>query len=101
MKITRTVEVLVETREITAIKATAPSEITKWCRECNQEVSMVAPEIAAELASVTPRTIYTWVEAERVHFEEAADGSVLICRRSLGAKAELMSPATVRPAIDV
>ena len=83
MKITRQVEILIETRE-TALVPAVRTDIRQWCPICSAEVSMVTPEQATELASVTPRTIYTWIEAARIHFEEAADGSLFICRRSLG-----------------
>ena len=84
MKITRTVEVLVETRETAVIRRAGPAQFSKWCPGCEREVSMITPELATEIASVTARTIYTWIETDRVHFEEAPDGTVFICRNSLG-----------------
>ena len=39
----------------------------------------------AATAGVTPRTIYQWVEAGRVHFSETARGETLICLNSLSA----------------
>lgn len=101
MKITRTVEVLVETREIAAIKTARPSEITKWCPKCDQEVPMITPAMATDLASLTLRTIYTWIETDRVHFKEEPDGSVFICQKSLSTASEAVSEARVRTAIDV
>ena len=44
---------------------------------------MVAADDASRIAEVTPRTIYRWAEAGRLHFTESQDGLLLICRRSL------------------
>ena len=48
---------------------------------------MIAPEQAAQMARVGPRTIYTWVESGKLHFLETPEGSLLICLDSLGAAA--------------
>ena len=53
-----------------------------WCRECTQQREMLPAEQAAAVAGVSCRTIYRWVEAEKVHFVEA-DGRLLICLNSL------------------
>lgn len=44
---------------------------------------MLAPEEAAALCGVSPRTIYRWVEAGRVHFAETPDGRLSVCLASL------------------
>jgi hypothetical protein len=41
------------------------------------------PELAAALSGVTPRTIYRWVEDEKVHFRETPAGLLLVCAESL------------------
>ena len=53
------------------------------CAECGAPARMLAPDEAAALAGVTPRTIYRWVEAGRVHFAETPDGRLSICPASL------------------
>jgi hypothetical protein len=58
-----------------------------WCDGCAQPVTMVSAEEAAAVAGVTRRTIYRWVEAEKVHFTETSDGVLLICLNWL-SKAE-------------
>jgi hypothetical protein len=83
MKFTRQVEILVETRETAVVRSTAVTEVNRWCAACALEVPMITAERAIELASVTPRTIYKWIESGRIHFDEAPDGAVLICRKSL------------------
>ena len=44
---------------------------------------MVTVEQAAAVADVTCRTLYRWLEADKVHLAEGADGSVLICLDSI------------------
>ena len=44
---------------------------------------MLNPEEASALAGVTTRHVYRLVEAGRVHFREAAGGSLLVCLGSL------------------
>jgi hypothetical protein len=50
---------------------------------------MAAPEHAAAVARVTVRTIYRWVEEEKVHFTESHDGSVSVCLRSCLVRSQL------------
>ncbi len=53
------------------------------CRRCaNVDRSLVAPDEAAIITGVSTRIIYRWVEAGRIHFQEAADGSLLVCLNS-------------------
>ena len=47
---------------------------------------MLTPEEAARLACVSPRTVYRWVEAGRLHFSEMPDGGLFICLASLFAE---------------
>ena len=44
---------------------------------------MVTPDEAAAITCTNSRTIYRWVEAEKVHSTETADGATLICLNSL------------------
>lgn len=46
---------------------------------------MIAPEHAAQIAGVSTRKIYAWVEAGKLHFAESPDRSLLICLDSLSA----------------
>jgi hypothetical protein len=57
--------------------------VPAWCTECGALVEQVSPEIAAALARVSPRTIYRWVEANRLHFTETAENRLLICLNSI------------------
>jgi len=46
---------------------------------------MLPPEQAAVLAHLPVRAVYRWIEANLVHYQEATNGSVIICIRSLVA----------------
>lgn len=54
-----------------------------WCAGCNKRVKMISVDEAAALTQVSSRTIYRWVEAEKLHFIESTDGLLRICARSL------------------
>jgi predicted site-specific integrase-resolvase len=44
---------------------------------------MITPEEAALILQTSTRTIYSWVEADLIHFNEQPGGSLLICPDSL------------------
>jgi excisionase family DNA binding protein len=44
---------------------------------------MVTPDEAAAVVGVSTRTIYRWIEAEKLHFTETAGGLLTICLNSL------------------
>jgi predicted site-specific integrase-resolvase len=46
---------------------------------------MLQPDEAAVTAGVSVRTVNRWVEAETVHFNETANGLLLICANSVGS----------------
>jgi excisionase family DNA binding protein len=54
-----------------------------WCSECEADTRVVTPEEAALLSRVSSRTIYRWIETDRIHFSETAGGLLLICLNSL------------------
>lgn len=58
------------------------------CLSCDGRGGMLAPEEAAALTGVSPRIIYRWVEAGRVHFAEGSDGSLFVCLVSLPRAAD-------------
>jgi len=75
-------EITVETDQVLIIRQRR-SGVRAWCDGCAEQVKMARAEEAAALAGVTARTIYRWVEAEKVHFTETPDGSLFICLNSL------------------
>ena len=54
-----------------------------WCEGCGEPVTMISSEEAAAIAGVGARTIYRWIEADRVHFTETPVGVLRICFNSL------------------
>lgn len=54
-----------------------------WCGECAEQVRMIRPDEAAIVAAVTPRKIYQWIEAGRLHYSEQPTGALLVCFNSL------------------
>ncbi len=82
MKTTRKTEITVETERVLVIRGARRARVV-WCAACSAQVKMVTPEQAALVARVSARTIYRWVEAERLHFSETPDGWLLVCLNSL------------------
>jgi hypothetical protein len=76
-----------ETHEIWIVRRAphpAPgSPAPGFCPACGVPSWMLAPDEAAALAGVSQRTVYDWVEAGLVHFEEGAAGLLFICLASL------------------
>jgi hypothetical protein len=73
--------VTIETEEKTVVRRDRGSSLM-WCSACRREVEMVTPDEATQIAAVSMRTIYRWVEFGKLHFVEER-GRVLICQRSL------------------
>ena len=63
-----------------------------WCRECAERVSLVRPDLAAIIASVSVRTLYKWIEAGKLHYSEDIPGVPLICLKSLGSQPDWSEP---------
>ena len=57
--------------------------IRLWCSVCQEQVAMLHVEDASALVRATPRAIYRWIEAGKLHFAESDKGLVLICTQSL------------------
>ncbi len=86
MRRRRRTEILVETDQVTVIRRAG--KVTRaWCPECEAETQMITPEEAAFVAKVNTRTIYRWLEVGEIHFLETYGGLVLLCSRSLLARA--------------
>lgn len=60
-------------------------EMFAWCAQCAAQTPMLRPEEAAAAAQVSPRTIYRWIEAGKLHFTEAPDGLLFVCLNSLAS----------------
>jgi len=79
---TRTTEIKVESEEIYLLRGSRRS-VRAWCAGCEGVVRMVTADEAANLAGVTTRTVYRWVEQGKVHLAETVEGNVLVCVNSL------------------
>lgn len=53
------------------------------CADCGGEVLMVTPDEAALAVGVSARTIYRWVEQNKIHFRESTSGALVVCPRSV------------------
>lgn len=82
MKVKRRTETTIEAHEVWVVRRSRQGSLA-WCSECATHVPMLTPDDAAKLTKVTPRTIYQWVEAGRIHFSEMGIGGLRICLASL------------------
>lgn len=82
MRKKRRTVVTIETDQVFVIRERRPRDQV-WCRRCAESVPMVTAAQAASLVQVNSRLIYHWVATEQLHFDETADGFLLICLQSL------------------
>ncbi|MBI4468270.1 MAG: hypothetical protein HY650_03000 [Acidobacteria bacterium] len=80
----RRIEITVETDRVTIIRSDR-NVLRGWCQRCGEQVSMLTVDQAASVACLTPRTINSLVEAERLHFTQTPEGSLLVCLNSVTA----------------
>jgi hypothetical protein len=81
MKTKRRTEITIETERV--VVSRRKLSVLAWCQICCRRVHMVATDEAAAIACVSTRTIFRWVETEKLHFKETSEGLLLICRESL------------------
>ena len=95
-------EIIIETDRIILINGRA--SYTAWCPVCSQRSRLITPEQAAIITQTAARSIYRlietayaeqterlserdgdyeWVETERLHFFETAEGLLFVCLNSL------------------
>ncbi len=83
MATTRRTETTVEIHEFYIIRP-ASGPLPALCVEClTGDALMVAPEQAARVAHIPVQTIYHWVESRAIHYQEGANGALLVCIKSL------------------
>lgn len=79
----RRTEKTIEIHECYIVRS-ASGSLPSLCGECaTGDAIMVAPEQAAAVAHVPARMIYRWVESGAVHYQQKADGSLIVCLKSL------------------
>jgi hypothetical protein len=82
-------EITIETDRIVVISGRSHSA-RAWCKSCGRQVTMVTVDDAARLARVSSRTIFRWVEDEKLHFTERPDGCLLVCYESIPLSKEII-----------
>lgn len=84
-------EIIIEQHEVTVFKsgqhqAFPESPLRVWCPVCEQEVSVLTAETAAQVGRMSRREIYRRIESGALHFNETGDGIVQVCLISLRAQ---------------
>ena len=86
MKARKRTEITIETNRLVMVRSRKVS-VMSWCRNCERRTKMITVDEAAEIGGVSSRTIYRWVESDRLHFSETSEGRLLICLESIAAAA--------------
>lgn len=74
----------VQTREIVVVHRHLPRTL-RFCPECRKTLWMVSSDEARQLAGISTRTLYRWLESGRLHYVETPTGDVRVCLESLQA----------------
>ena len=77
-----TTKITIETERLLVLSRRRSFE--SWCPSCGSVVQRLTVDEAAAVARVNSLTVYRWVEAGMVHFDETEAGVPLICAVSLG-----------------
>ena len=78
----RRTEITIETERLVVVGGRR-QRVVRWCAPCDMHVEMLSTDEAAILARVSSRTIFSWVEAGKIHYTETAEGLLLICPNSI------------------
>jgi hypothetical protein len=78
----RRTEITIETERVLVISK-RKFAARAWCKPCGKQVEMVTVDETARLARVSSRTVYRWVETDKLHFTETSDGGLLVCYESI------------------
>ena len=81
MKKRRTIRIEVEREREVVIRCRESREA--WCPACGARVQLVTVAEAALLAGISESALSRQLDACPLHFDETADGRVLICLNSL------------------
>ena len=79
----RSFEFTVEKSETFTVRRITKT-VAVLCDTCGRETEMSKPDTAAEITGISTRKIYSGIESGNVHFTESADGSLMVCLRSMG-----------------
>ena len=70
-------------RQEVSILRTDRNGILLYCEKCGAKVVMLPVDTATAVTGTTPRTLYRWIDEDKLHFVESSDGTVLLCAESL------------------
>lgn len=80
----KAMRITIESHQVKVIRR-LKGDFSAWCETCGAQSQLVTPEEAAEVVAQSCRQIYQWIEAEKVHYKETANGRIFICLNSLYA----------------
>lgn len=72
----------IKTEEFLQIQSSLSTRFA-WCPCCRRRVQMTTADEAAQLARVSPRTIYRLADTGKLHFTETPGALLLVCLDSL------------------
>jgi len=73
----------------------APPQVTpSYCTQCGTGLMLL--ERAARLCRCSPDVLYRWIEDGQLHFYELANGSVMVCGRTLAERMNEAETETAR-----
>lgn len=76
-------EITIETERLIVTRRSR--QLRAWCRSCVGQTVWVTVDEAAVIARVSSRTVYRWVEDQKLHFNETTEVGLLICLDSIPA----------------
>ena len=77
-------EITIENHEVTIIRSGAHKLLQDapqqaWCPFCEQDVTVLTAETAAQVGEISRREIYRRIESGELHFSETVEGVVYLC----------------------
>ena len=81
---------LIVRRELHELKILARPRVKekRFCDRCQSQVRWLIPEEVMLLTNASLREIFRLIESNEIHFQESAEGFLLVCAESLAAEKE-------------
>jgi hypothetical protein len=90
-----------ETHEVLSIRVNLgaqPQTTTRWCEVCASETAAIPTELAAVFAGMSEALLHRLISDGLLHFQDTADGRLLICLGNLtGAQSEMRTDTENNP----
>ena len=83
MKNAKRILITTTSREVFIVRRNGKEVIHGFCPDCGQEVQMLTLDQSIHACGQSAREIVRRVENGDVHFQETADGLLLLCKKSL------------------